>query len=43
LLERLRIAQTKSRSRRSNDDALADSKNASVVRKRMGYSHIPQK
>jgi transposase InsO family protein len=42
LLERLRIEQTKSRSRHSNDNALAESKNASVVRKHMGYSHIPQ-
>jgi hypothetical protein len=42
LLERLRIQQTKSRSRHSNDNALAESKNASVVRKHMGYRHIPQ-
>ena len=43
LLEKLRIEQTKSRSRRSNDNALAESKNASVVRKHMGYDHIPQR
>lgn len=43
MLEKLRIEQTKSRSRNSNDNALAESKNASVVRKHMGYSHIPQK
>ena len=43
LLEKLRIEQTKSRSRHSNDNALAESKNASVVRKHMGYGHIPQK
>ncbi len=42
-LYKLRIEQTKSRSRHSNDNALAESKNASVVRKHMGYSHIPQK
>lgn len=42
LLEKLRIEQTKSRSRHSNDNALAESKNASVVRKHMGYSHIPR-
>ena len=42
LLEKLRIEQTKSRSRQSNDNALAESKNASVVRKHMGYAHIPQ-
>jgi len=43
LLEKLRIEQTKSRSRQSNDNALAESKNASVVRKHMGYAHIPKK
>ena len=43
MLEKLRIEKTKSRSRNSNDNALAESKNASVVRKHMGYSHIPQK
>jgi hypothetical protein len=43
MLDKLRIEQTKSRSRHSNDNALAESKNASVVRKHMGYSHIPQK
>ena len=43
MLEKLRIEQTKSRSRNSNDNALAESKNASVVRKHMGYSHIPQR
>lgn len=43
LLNKLNIEQTKSRSRHSNDNALAESKNASVVRKHMGYSHIPQK
>lgn len=42
LLEKLRIKQTKSRSRQRNDNALAASKNASTVRKHLGYSHIPQ-
>ena len=42
MLEKLRIEQTKSRSRQGNDNALAESKNASVVRKHMGYAHIPQ-
>jgi len=42
LLNKLNIEQTKSRSRQSNDNALAESKNASVVRKHMGYSYIPQ-
>ncbi|MCY7308846.1 MAG: hypothetical protein LH632_22480 [Rhodoferax sp.] len=43
LLKKLRIEQTKSRARQSNDNALAESKNASVVRKHMGYSRTPQK
>jgi hypothetical protein len=43
LLEKLRIEQTKSRSRQSNDNVLAESKNASVVRKHMGYANIPRK
>ena len=43
LLEKLRVEQTKSRSRHSNDNALAESKNGSVVRKAFGYSHIPQR
>ena len=42
VLQKLRIEQTKSRSRQSNDNALAESKNASVVRKHMGYAHIPR-
>lgn len=42
LLEKLRIEQTKSRSHQTNDNALAESKNASTVRKYLGYSHIPQ-
>lgn len=42
ILEKLRIEQTKSRSRQSNYNALAESKNASVVRKHIGYAHIPQ-
>jgi hypothetical protein len=37
------VQQTKSRSRHSNDNALAESKNGSVVRKAFGYSHIPQR
>lgn len=41
-LEKLRIEQTKSRSRQTNDHARAASKNASTVRKYLGYSHSPQ-
>lgn len=37
------IELTKSRSRHSNDNALAESKNASIVRKQFGYQHIAQK
>jgi len=43
MLERLRVNQTKSRSRRSNDNALAESKNGSVIRKHIGRNHIPKK
>ena len=42
LLNKLHIEFTKSRSRHSNDNALAESKNASVVRKIIGYAHISQ-
>ncbi len=42
LLNKLCIHQTKSRSRKTNDNALVESKNASVVRKFMGHVHIPQ-
>lgn len=43
LLEKLRIELTKSRARQSNDNALVESKNGSVVRKVLGYVHIPQR
>lgn len=42
LLNKLKIEMTKSRSRHSNDNALAEGKNAAIVRKTFGYSHIPQ-
>ncbi|HYN78103.1 MAG TPA: hypothetical protein VES73_09965, partial [Lamprocystis sp. (in: g-proteobacteria)] len=41
LLAKLHAEFTKSRSRRTNDNALAESKNGSVIRKHLGYSHIP--
>ena len=41
LLEKLRIEFIKSRPRHSNDNALAESKNGAVVRKHLGYAHIP--
>lgn len=40
LLNKLHIEFTKSRARHSNDNALAESKNSSVVRKHLGYGHI---
>lgn len=43
LLQKLLIEFTKSRPRHCNDNALAEGKNAAVVRKIFGYSHIPQK
>lgn len=43
LLNKLSIEQTKSRPRRSNDNALVEGKNGSVIRKHMGYVHIPRK
>ena len=43
LLNKLLIEeQTKSRSRHCNDNAQAESKNGAIVRKHLGYSHIPQ-
>lgn len=35
--------QTKSRARHSNDNAQAESKNGAIIRKHLGYSHIPQR
>jgi transposase InsO family protein len=43
LLQKLLIEFTKSRSRQSNDNALVESKNGSVIRKLFGYTHIPQR
>jgi len=40
ILNKLLINQTKSRSRHCNDNALVESKNASVVRKNMGWQYI---
>lgn len=42
LLQKLLIEFTKSRARQTNDNALVESKNGSVVRKAFGYIHIPQ-
>lgn len=43
LLEKLRIRQTKSRSRHCNDNALVEGKNASAIRKNMGRNYIAKK
>lgn len=43
LLGKLLIEFTKSRPRNSNDNALAEGKNAAIVRKVFGYTHIPQR
>jgi transposase InsO family protein len=42
LLNKLLIRFTKSRPRHTNDNALVESKNGSVIRKQLGYAHIPQ-
>ena len=42
LLRKLHIGEfTKSRAKRSNDNALVEGKNAHVVRKHLGHEHIP--
>lgn len=43
LLNKLLVGQTKSRSRHCNDNALVEGKNGSIIRKHMGYWHIPQR
>jgi len=43
LLNNEDIEFTKSRSRKTNDNAQAEGKNAAIVRKQFGYQHIPQK
>mgnify|MGYP000406838644 CR=1 FL=1 len=42
LLGKINADLTKSRPRRSNDNALVETKNGAVVRKHLGYAHIPQ-
>ena len=43
ILKKMLIDQTKSRSRRSNDNALVESKNGAVIRKHMGRNYIQKK
>lgn len=40
MLNKMLVKQTKSRARHSNDNALAETKNGSIIRKHMGYGHI---
>ena len=42
LLNKLLIEFTKSRPRRTNDQALVECKNGAIIRKQMGHTHIPQ-
>ncbi len=42
ILNKLLIRFTRSRPRHSNDNGLVESKNGSVIRKNLGYVHIPQ-
>jgi len=43
VLDKLRIEFTRSRAHRSNDNALAESKNGAVIGKLFGYEHIAQR
>lgn len=43
MLEKLRVAQTKSRARESGDNGLVEGKNGAVIRKYMGHAHIPRR
>ena len=43
LLNRMLIKLTKSRARKSNDNALVECKNGAIVRKYLGHCHIKQK
>ncbi|MDD5093112.1 MAG: hypothetical protein PHV74_01855 [Dehalococcoidia bacterium] len=43
MLNRLLVRFTRSRPRHSNDNGLVESKNGAVIRKHLGYAHIPQR
>jgi hypothetical protein len=43
LLQKLLIHQTKSGPRHSNDNGLVETKNGAIIRKHLGYIHIPGK
>jgi hypothetical protein len=42
LLNKLLIKFTESRPRHTDDNGLVETKNGSVLRKNLGYAHIPQ-
>lgn len=42
MLDRLVVKLTKSRARQTNDNALVEGKNGSIIRKWLGYGHIKQ-
>ena len=43
MLDKLSAEFTKYRPRHSNDNGLAETKNGAVIRKHLGYAHIPQR
>ena len=43
LLEGMKVKLTKSRPRHSGDNGLVECKNGAIIRKQLGYAHIPQK
>jgi len=43
LLTKMMIEQTKSRSRRTNDNALVETKNGAIIRKHFGYVYIQKR
>lgn len=43
VLRGMKIEQTKSRPRKSNDNALVESKNGAIIRKWLGHWHVPGK
>ena len=43
MLDKLAAEFTKSRPLHSNDSGLAETKNGAVIRKHLGYAHIPQR
>lgn len=43
MLTKMMIEQTKSRSRRTNDNALVETKNGAIIRKHFGYVYIQKK